>query len=67
MTTASPTAERVWDIHRLAEELGVATATIYRMRSEGASLPRAFKIGQQLRWRPADVAAWMESQLEEAK
>jgi predicted DNA-binding transcriptional regulator AlpA len=46
-------------IHSLAAQLGVAPQTIYRWRSEGADLPAAFKIGNNVRWRQAVVDAWV--------
>lgn len=42
----------------LAARFGVAVSTIYRMRSEGADLPRALKIGGAVRWRLDEVERW---------
>lgn len=52
------------DIRGLAECLGISTATIYRMRSLGEDLPRAFKVGSQLRWRQETVDQWVAAQEE---
>lgn len=50
---------RYWDVHNIAEVLGVSVATIYRWRSDGTPMPPAIKIGQAIRWRPETVEAWM--------
>jgi excisionase family DNA binding protein len=44
----------------VAEVLGVPRATLYewRYRREG---PPAIKIGRHLRYRPADVEAWIDA------
>jgi excisionase family DNA binding protein len=44
----------------LAEYLGVPLATVYRWRylAEG---PMGFRIGRHVRYRRADVEAWVES------
>lgn len=54
------------DIRDLAECLGISTATIYRMRSLGEDLPRAFKVGSQLRWRQETVDQWVAAREEAA-
>lgn len=49
----------------LAAQLGLSVSSIYRMRSLGESLPRAAKLGSRaVRWRQADVDAWVEEHLE---
>jgi excisionase family DNA binding protein len=41
--------------------LGVPDATIRTMRLEGGILPPAIRVGKRLlRWRKADVEAWLE-------
>ncbi len=50
----------------LAVQTGWSVSTIYRKRSLGEPLPRAVKIGGHVRWRQADVDAWIEEQLESA-
>lgn len=52
-------------VEDLAQQLGLSTSTIYRMRSLGESLPRATRVGARaVRWRQADVDAWIEQNLE---
>lgn len=53
------------DVRDLSAQTGLSVSTIYRKRSNGESLPRAVKIsGHAVRWRQADVDAWIEAQLE---
>ncbi|WP_374477663.1 helix-turn-helix transcriptional regulator [Zoogloea sp.] len=46
----------------LAAALGLAEQTIYNRHSTGGNLPPAIKLGRLLRFRPADVEAWLERQ-----
>lgn len=55
-------ASRYLDVAQLAEELGVSVQTIYRWRSEGADMPKAFKVGSQLRWKQETVDQWIAAQ-----
>ncbi len=50
----------LWATDQLAEHLGVPVATIYAWRARGLG-PRACRVGKHLRWRPDDVARWLES------
>lgn len=54
------------DAKGLSAQTGLSVSAIYRKRSLGESLPRAVKIGSSVRWRQADVDAWVEELLEEA-
>jgi len=47
----------------LATTLGLAEQTIYNRHSTGGDLPPVIKLGRLLRFRPADVEAWIESRL----
>ena len=47
----------------LAAYLGLAEQTIYNRHSMGGDLPPAIKLGRVLRFRPADVEAWLERQV----
>lgn len=53
------------DAKGLSAQTGLSVSAIYRKRSLGESLPRAVKIGSSVRWRQADVDAWVEELLEE--
>ena len=45
----------------LAAHLGLAEQTIYNRHSGGGDLPKAFKLGRLLRFRPDDVNAWLDA------
>ncbi|MFM0029720.1 helix-turn-helix domain-containing protein [Paraburkholderia madseniana] len=47
----------------LAAFLGLAVQTIYNRHSAGGDLPAVVKLGNRLRFRPADVDAWMDAKL----
>lgn len=47
----------------LAAALGLAEQTIYNRHSNGGDLPTCIKLGRLLRFRPADVEAWLAKQL----
>ncbi len=49
----------------LARLLGITKKAIYQRRHRGDPLPPVTKVGRQLRWRPADVEAWLSSQQED--
>ena len=44
----------------LAAYLGLAEQTIYNRHSNGGDLPKAVKLGHLLRFRFADVDAWLD-------
>lgn len=61
MTTRLLTTEEV------AEQLGVAVNTLYDWRARRPVYgPPAIKVGKYLRWRPADVEAWIDAQAPES-
>ena len=49
----------------LASYFGVPVTTLYAWRYQRLG-PPGFRVGKHLRYRQADVEAWIESQLEEA-
>ncbi len=51
--------ERLLTASEVAEHLGVPTETIYYWRSVGKG-PRGARVGRYLRFRRADVDAWVE-------
>jgi excisionase family DNA binding protein len=57
------TPERLWTTAQLAEYLGVPVKTIHQWRYMQKG-PRGFRVGRHLRFRPADVRAWEDEQLE---
>ena len=50
----------LWDAQRLAEYLGVTKHYVYRLTSEHRI--RFVRVGKCLRFRPDDVAAWLDAQ-----
>jgi predicted DNA-binding transcriptional regulator AlpA len=55
------TVEQLLSPKALAALLGLAEQTIYNRHSLGGDLPPAIKLGRALRFRPADVVAWLVS------
>lgn len=51
----------LYDPEGLAEYLGVPLATVYRWRARRTG-PRGVKVGRHVRYRAADVEAWLDSQ-----
>lgn len=54
----SPTADSIITLSELAQQLGVPVQTLYDLRSQGRG-PRGFRIGRELRFRAAEVDAWL--------
>ena len=54
----------LWDVERLAGYLDVSKHYVYRLTSEHRI--RFVRVGKCLRFRPEDVAAWLESQAVDA-
>lgn len=59
MATSTPPSE-LWDIDQLAEYLGTGRRFIYRLTHERRI--RFHRVGKQLRFDPADVAAYLDSE-----
>lgn len=49
----------LWSVEDLAAQLGVPKSTVYMWRRKGVG-PPAIKVGKYLRFRPHDVAEWLE-------
>ena len=54
-------AEALLGVDALAGELGVPISTIYAWRHRGLG-PRGYKVGKYVRYRRADIEAWLELQ-----
>jgi excisionase family DNA binding protein len=52
--------EALWTVDQLAAYLAVGTKGIYRMASSG-SIP-SVHVGGRLRFRPAEIVAWLDRQ-----
>ena len=50
-----------WTVHDVADYLRISVKTIYKWRLTGDG-PVGVRIGKHLRYDPADVVAWFESQ-----
>ncbi|WP_122794735.1 helix-turn-helix transcriptional regulator [Burkholderia pseudomallei] len=53
--------QQLFSPRTLAAYLGLAEQTIYNRHSTGGDLPKVIKLGQLLRFRPADVDAWLDA------
>jgi len=53
-------AETLLDPAWLAAYLGIPLATVYQMNSRGTG-PRRIRVGKHVRYRKADVDAWLDS------
>jgi excisionase family DNA binding protein len=54
--------EPLWTAGETAEFLGVPVSTLYQWRYHRTG-PRACRVGRHLRYRSADVLAWVEQQM----
>lgn len=59
--TPEVVTDRLWSVREVAEYLGVSVATVYCWRSAGTDGPPGRMVGKHLRYRPADVRAWVAS------
>jgi predicted DNA-binding transcriptional regulator AlpA len=60
MTTASSSTETLLNEYGVARLTGLSVATVRRWRLLRQG-PRYLKLGAAVRYRPEDVAAWLES------
>ncbi|MDA8269185.1 MAG: helix-turn-helix domain-containing protein [Actinomycetota bacterium] len=60
MSDDSTGLPELWDAERLAGYLGVTKHYVYRLTSEHRI--RFVRVGKCLRFRPEDVAVWLDSQ-----
>lgn len=51
---------------QVADYLGVPVATVYRWRYEGTG-PRGMKVGKHVRYRRAEVEAWLDARTDPGK
>jgi excisionase family DNA binding protein len=56
---AATTPPAMLDVHAVAEMLGCSTRHVYRLRDAG-QMPAPVKLGSLLRWRAAEIEAWIE-------
>ncbi len=55
--------ERLLSTEEVADMLGVPVSTVYWWRTRGEG-PKGARIGRFVRFRPADVEAWIAQQVE---
>ncbi|WP_129782909.1 helix-turn-helix domain-containing protein [Promicromonospora panici] len=60
--TAAPVAQVLLTPQEVADLLRIPVRSLYVQRSAGRPTPPGVKIGRHLRYRLADVEAWVEEQ-----
>ena len=55
------TADRLWTVHDLSVFLGVPVQTLYQWRYMRIG-PPAYRVGRHVRYDPAAVRTWLETQ-----
>lgn len=56
--------EALVGMREVADYIGVPIATLYQWRHRGEG-PRGYRMGRAVRFRTADVEAWLEARLED--
>jgi len=64
MSDESSGLPELWDIDRLVAYLGTSKHLVYRLTHEHRI--GFLRVGKELRFRPEDVAAWLEAQAVDA-
>ena len=54
-------ADRLWTVHDMSAFLGVPMATLYQWRYMRVG-PPAYRVGRHIRYDPAAVRAWLDTQ-----
>jgi excisionase family DNA binding protein len=54
-------AAPLWSVQETAAFLGVPVATLYRWRHQGSG-PKAYRVGRHLRYDPALVRQWLDTE-----
>jgi hypothetical protein len=57
--------EMAWDTRKAAKALSLSETWLEQMRLKGNG-PRFVKAGRRVLYRPADIAAWLESNLRQS-
>ncbi len=65
ITYSPAVADQLLTTDQVAQYLQVPVATLHQWRYRGEG-PKAAKVGRHLRWRRADVDAWLEQQSQPA-
>lgn len=59
--TQPHTDGKLWSVGEVAAYLGVPVRTLYSWNYLGRG-PRPYRVGRYLRYRPAEVEAWLDAQ-----
>lgn len=59
--------DRLLTAEQVADYLGITRSAFYSARYSGSDLPPGFKVGGRLRFRQAEVDAWLEGQREQPR
>lgn len=59
----TPTPAPLWSINDLADHLNVKVSTVRSWRTAGDG-PPAIRVAGSIRWRQADVHAWLDANVE---
>lgn len=57
-------AEKLWTVQDVADFLGLHPKTVYRWAGSGEG-PPGIRLGKYVRFKPADVEAWLEAHRQE--
>ncbi|MEU4832690.1 helix-turn-helix domain-containing protein [Streptosporangium sp. NPDC023615] len=58
---STTTDERMWDVQRLSDFLGLPVSTLYQWRYLGKG-PKGYKVGRHVRYLPEEIYAWVREQ-----
>lgn len=58
-TGATAPDDRLWSVHDVSYFLGVPVSTLYQWKVHSRG-PACVRMGRHLRYRPADVRAWVD-------
>lgn len=66
MRASESLPQRMIDVREVATILSVSTRSVWRLVSRG-ELPQPIRFGRNVRWRCADIEAWIASQIDSTK
>ena len=56
----SSTEQLLWTARQVASALGISERYLYKLHSKG-QLPQSIQLGRSVRWRKAEIEAWLKS------
>jgi excisionase family DNA binding protein len=60
-------SESLMSASEVADFLGISVNTLHQLRYRGDPLPRGYRVGGRIKYRRADVEAWLEEQADRPK